>query len=909
MSRFEPRISGLRRILRPRERSIQSDVDDEIAFHIESRVRDLMAHGESERDARRIAASWFGDVYASRLELAAVDRRRRRRQGFAQQIDAIAQDFRHAVRALRRSPAFSAAAIATITIGIAAATVVFVVVDGILLRPLPYRDPARLVGAWFDMPKIGLTHVPQAASTYFTLRDQSRTIEGIGIYDVQESNVSDRGSPSAAQHVITAFCTASLFTVLGVPPLRGRLFSDAEDRPDGTPVVLISESMWRTHFGGDRAIVGRKLDIDGVAREVVGVMPVSFRFPTSDTQLWLPLGLDPVNPPAAAFNYPAVARLRSGATIAAAEREFAGLLPRVAERYPSFVPGITTRAIMEQTRPEPRVIPLREDTTGAIAGTLWLIAAAAGMLLLVTCVTVANLSLVRFDARQRELAVREAIGAGVSRVVRLLASESGVLAGVAGMVGLALAWAMVRALVGFGPADVPRLAEIGIDWRIAAFAAAVAVLNALGSSLIPALRIGRGGVALREAARGGTASRWQHRVRGVLVAAQVALSVAVLAGSGLLFRSFQHLRAVRLGFVPDHVATYWVSLPPARYPDRAAVARFFAELVRRVEQVPGVQSVGVTSRLPLVERGINQNPLYPEGAETDDKKLPPLQLFSTVGGDYFRTLHIPTLAGRTFEPMERQRFGEAVISRHTAQLFWNDSTGNAAIGKRFRSLPTGSLYTVIGVVADAQDTSLALRPSPTVYFPEVVRQDSLTRQIARTMAVVARTSADPAAIAPLIERAARELDPTLPTFAAQPMTDVVRASTARLAFVTLVLGAAALITLVLGGVGLYGIMAYAVTLRRREIGIRIALGASPRGVAAATARGGVMLTAIGVAAGVVVFALGARLIRTLLFGVAPWDPVAIGGAAAVLMAIALLASWGPARRAARVNPVDALRAD
>jgi len=906
---LEPRFPGLRRFLRLRDRSVQAEVDDEIAFYMESRVRDLVARGEPESNARRMAAAQFGDVYEARLELAAVDRRRRRRRRLAGAFDAVGQDLRHAARSLRRSPAFTGAAIATLTVGIGAATAVFAVVDGVLLRPLPYRDPSRLVAAWYDMPKINLAHVPQAAATYLTYRDLARTLDGIGIYVEQETNVADRTSPNDSQRMRTTVCTSTLLSVLGASPLRGRVFTEVDDRPQAAPVVLISESVWRSQFGGDPSIVGRRLDVDGVAREVVGIMPRSFRFPSGETQVWVPLGLDPNKLPANAFNYNAVARLAPGASVAAAERELARLLPRVAERFPDFVPGITTRAIMDQARPQPRVIPLLEDTTGAVAGTLGLVAAAAVLLLLVTCVNVANLSLVRFDARQRELAVREAIGAGTARVVRYLASESLELAGFAGLLGLLLGWCLVRALVTFGPTDVPRLAEIALDWQAAAFAAAAALLSAIGCCLIPAFRVGRRRVSFRETTRGGTASRWQHRVRGGLVAAQVAFSVAVLAGSGLLFRSFQRLHAVRLGFDPDHVATYWVSLPPARYAERADVARYFATLARRVAQVPGVQSVGVTSRLPLEQRGINQNPFYPDGTEKSDKKLPPLQLFTTIGGDYFRTLRIPLLTGRTFEPMETQRFGEAIISRRTAELFWKDSSGAAAVGQHFRALPNGPPYTVIGVVADVQDTSLAIASSPTVYFPEVVRQDSLTRQIARTMAVVARTTSDPAKIAPLIERAAREIDPTLPTYGGQTMSEALRASTARLAFVALLLASAALITLVLGGVGLYGVMAYAVALRQREIGIRIALGASPQGVAAATTRGGMALTAIGVAAGVVLFGFSARLVRTLLFGVAPWDPVAIGGAAAVLMAIALLASWGPARRAARVNPVDALRAD
>jgi predicted permease len=905
----EPRIPGVRRILRLGERSVERDVDDEIAFHIESRVRALMARGEPEASARRIAASQFGDIDESRRELTAVDRRRRRRERIRQRIDSIAQDLRHAVRSLERSPSFTLAAIATLTIGIGAASAVFTVVDSVLLRPLPYREPERLVGAWFEMPAIGLSHVQQAAATFLTYRAESRTISGIGIYDVEEANVAERNSPSGAQRVSTALCTASLFTVLGVSPVRGRLFGESDDHPGAEPVVLISETIWRARFGADPSIVGRMLDVDGVAHQVIGVMPKSFRFPSAQTALWRPLAMDTVSLPATAFSYSAIARLAPGATIATAEQEFRELLPRVAERHPNFVPGITTRAIMDQARPQPHLIPLREDMTGAIAGTLWLVSTAAGLLLLVTCVNVANLSLVRFDARRRELAVREAIGAGPTRVVRYLASESVALAGAAGAIGLALAWLLVRSLVTMGPTDLPRLSEIAIGWRSAAFAVAAAVVNAVGCVLIPAVRVARGWVALREAARGGTASRWQHRVRGVLVAAQVALSVAMLAGSALLFRSFQRLHAVKLGFDPDHVATYWVSLPPARYPQRADVARFYASLVRRVAAVPGVQGVGVTSRLPLIGRGINQNPFYPEGAEIYDKQLPPLHLFTSVGGDYFRTLRIPLVAGRGFDAMETQRSGEAIISRRTAQIFWHDSTGATAVGKRFRALPTGPLYTIVGVVADIRDTSLALSPAPTVYFPEVVRQDSLTRQIARTMAVVVRTASDPQAIAPFIERASRELDPTLPTFGGQSMTDALRASTARLAFVTLVLASAALLTLLLGGVGLYGVMAYAVTLRRREIGIRIALGASPRGVAAATTVSGVTLTAIGVAAGVFLFAVGARLIRTLLFDVAPWDPVALGGAAGVLLAIALVASWAPARRAARVDPADALRAD
>jgi predicted permease len=758
-----------------------------------------------------------------------------------------------------------------------------------------------------------MTHGQMAAITYWTYQTQAHTIEGIGIYDEGAANVAFEGSSAGApQRVTTALSSASLFSVLGVAPIRGRFFTEAEDRPGAAPVMLISDGMWRTQFGSDPKIIGHALVVDDVRREIVGVMPPSFRFPTAETELWIPLGLDRVNPPARAFAYNSVARLKPGVTVADAQRDFAAVLPRVVGLFPNFVPGITTKMMLEQVKPRPVLTPMRDDITGGIAGTLWMMAGAAGLLLLVACANVANLTLVRADARQRELAVRAALGAGRSRIVRYYVSESAALAGAAGILGLAAAWIVVRILVTRGPADIPRLAELGIDSRAVLFVVALTALTAAACSVIPALRIGRGsggGLALREGSRGGTAGRGQHRVRSALVAAQIALCLVVLAGSGLLVRSFESLHAVRPGFDPEHVATLWISLPRPRYSRDIDVVRVYSTLIDRVAQLPGVKSVGVTSRLPLTSRGLNPNPLYPEDQPIYETTLPPLQVFTTVGGEYFRTMGIPLLAGKLFDRMDTQREGDAIISSRTAEFFWKDPTGVAAIGKRFRALPRGPWFTVVGVVGNTRDTTLAAPPPPIVYFPEVVQSDAPIKKPTRTMALVIRTSGEPTSIIPAVQRLVREIDPTLPTFDVRPMSDALRASTARLAFTILILAAAAVVTLTLGAVGLYGVMAYVVTLRRRELGIRIALGASPQAVAAATTRQGVALTSVGVAGGFVLFTGAARFMRTFLFGVAPWDPLTVVGATLTLLVVATLASWIPARRAGQVDPAEALRSE
>ncbi|HEV8148897.1 MAG TPA: ABC transporter permease [Gemmatimonadales bacterium] len=827
---------------------------------------------------------------------------------------AVFQSLRFAIRSLRRSPAFTLTATLTLVIGIGASVAIFAILNGVLLRRLPYGNPERLVGAWHDLPPLSLTHTQQMAATYFTYRKHARSIEDIGVYQEGALNLAAPGSPNP-RRVGAAWVSASLIPLLQVPPLRGRSFSDAEDLPKGPDVALISEGLWRAGFGGDPQIIGRSVELNGRTRQIIGVMPRRFRFPSVETEVWIPLALDPSSP-GGGFNYNAIARLKPGVGVETAERDFAAVLPRIVDLGVELAPGISMQMLLDQTKPKPVLVPLREVMVGSFARTWWTVAAAAGLVLLVACFNVANLILVRADGRQRELAVREALGAGRGRVVAHFLAESATLALLACAGGLALAWAAVRALVASGASGadavfIPRLAELSIDPAAVGFTLAIGVLVALVCGLLPALRLGRGSLetALREGGRGGTAGRTQHRVRGALVAGQIALALVVLAASGLLLRTYGRLSAVTPGFEARNVATFWLSTPRARYATPAATTRFYIQLAERAAALPGVGAVGLTSRLPLETEGMNANPYYAEGDPSNLTRVPPLQIFTTVDDGYFRAMGIPLLAGRGFEPLNRQRWDEAIISRGTAQQFYHDSTGRAAIGKRFRELPGTPWLTVVGVVGDVRDTALSAPPGGVVYFPNVASGDTLYDKSERTMALVVRSAGNPATIVAAVQRVVRELDPTLPTFGVRSMTAVLSGSMARLSLTIVILGAAAVATLLLGAVGLYGIMTYLVTLRTREVGVRIALGAEPRTVAVMFTRQGLVLTAIGVSAGLGLFLLLARFLRGLLFGVAPSDPVTLAGASLLLLSIATLASWIPARRASRVDPARTLRSE
>lgn len=822
----------------------------------------------------------------------------------------LRQNVLYASRSLARAPLFSAAVIITLTIGIGAAAAIFAVINAVLLRPLPYENPDRLVGAWFDMPPLSMTHAQQTSGTYRTFKRFAHSIDGMALYQEGSLNVADPDGRAEPARISVSWMTAEAIPLLGVRPIVGRPFSEAEDAPKAPAVVVISERLRHTRFAGTNPL-GKKLVIDGTLTEIIGVMPERFRFPAAHTDLWLPMKLDPDELYAGGFNYGSFARLKPGVTLEAAQRDFASVLPRVVDVSPNLAPGITTQMLLDQAKPVPHLVPMRDDVIGDSARTLWMVGAMALLVLLVTCANVANLLLVRADARHRELSVRAALGAGRTRVLAHFLTESGLLAAASAVLGLAVAVVATRLLVSSGPSGIPRLAEVRVSGGVVAFTFGVATVVALACSAFPAFRFLRGDPlsGLRDGGRGGTAGGRRQRTRSALVVAQVAFALVVLAASGLLLRSFQRLHAVRPGFDADGVATLWIAVPSIRYPGDSNIVRFYTELTSRVAQLPGVRNVGITSRLPLGTEGQNQNPFYVEGDAQYKTKIPPLEIYETVDSGYFRAMGIPLIAGRGFDAIARQRPDEALISLETAKAFFHDSSGQAALNRRFQELPNGPWHTVIGVVGSVRDTALAGSPVRAVYVPETVKGDTVDGQLKRTMAIVVRTRADVAATTRAIQRVIREMDPTLPTFGVRSMRQNLDASMALLSFTMVVLGVAAAVTLVLGMIGLYGVIAYVVALRTRELGVRIALGAQPGAVAAMVTTQGLALCGAGIVAGLVLVLAGGRLLRNLLFEVAPTDPLTLGATIAVLAVFALLASWIPARRAAQVNPAEALRAD
>ncbi|HSC31756.1 MAG TPA: ABC transporter permease [Gemmatimonadaceae bacterium] len=888
---------------------IAQDVDDELRFHTTMRVKEYMARGMSEADARRAVAERLGDMNAAKSECIELSETRERNARNTAFLDAFLGDLRYALRVLRVRPGFTAAVVVTLGLGIGAATAIFGVVNAILLRPLPYPDANRLVAIVNDMPSLSATHNPQSIGTYLTFQRYAHTLARIALYEAVSANVSDAEGRSDPVRLNAARATASLFPTLEVAPMRGRPYTEAEDVQRGPNVVVISERLWRTRFGADPHIMSRTIVVDGKRSDIVGVMPKTFDFPRADVDLWLPLRVDP-NVAMGGFAFDAVARLASTATPESAARELAHLLPRVPEITPDLQPGgMPMATILEQAKPVPRVIPLREDMVGGAARALWVVAAAALLVLLVTCANVTNLYLVRADARRRELAVRTALGAGRGRVLAHFFAESLVLSVGAVALGILFAALILHYLVAHGPAQLPRLAEVRLDGAAILFALATSALVAIGCSTIPALRaLGGNPLAdLRESTRAGSLGGRRQRTRNLLVAGQVALAMLVLSASTLLARSFSRLHAVQPGFDPHGVAELWLSLPPARYPSDSDLARFSTRLADAMSQVPGVEKATVAAHLPFVDQGVNLNPVYVESAVSNAGEIPPAALYVAVDSAYFGTLRIPFIAGHNFDANPDARRNEAIITREAARVFFYDATGRAAINKRFRKLPDGPWHTIVGVLGDIRDSSLAAGPTRVVYLPIAAGGD--LDQIARSWGVAARTRGDPATVTRAMVVALHTLDPLLPAYLVQPMGATLAASTAQLSFTVVILGVAAAMTLVLGMVGLYGVLAYVVMLRTRELGLRIALGAQPRSIARMITAQGLALAGAGIVIGMLILVFSARLMRSLLFGVGPTDPESLLVTAALLLACTMLSCWLPARRAARLDPLVALGAE
>jgi predicted permease len=806
---------------------------------------------------------------------------------------------------MRRSPGFLLLAVLTLAVGIGANVAIFTVVNAVLIRPLPYPQPEDLVMVWHTAPGLKMERFEHSDATYVLYRKHNRVFEDLGIYWEGSATLTGGEAP---ERVGAAGLTASALTVLRVPPILGRSFQEADERPGAERVALLSHGLWRRRFDGDPQAIGRTLRVDGETRRVVGVMPEGFRFPSAEAELWLPMTLDLARLEAGNFNYAAVARMRPGVPPARAARELSALVWRIPEEFPD---ARIDRGMIESAKLAVLVDPLREMVVGDVARILWVLLGSVGCILLIACANVANLFLVRAESRQREVAVRNALGATRGAVARLFLGESLALSVFGGILGLALAAAGVRLLVSLRPQGIPRLEEIGVDAVVLAFTLLLSLLAGLLTGGLAALRYGAPELApaLKEGGRGDTSGRARHRARNALVTAQMALALVLLVGCGLMVKSFWRLRAVDPGFDPRGVLTLHLDLPETEYRDSFANARFVRQLLEKVRAVPGVVSAGTITHLPL--GGGNSN----SGYSFADFPLPPGQVPPILGTrfaspGYFETMGIRRIEGRLFDRIDpTRRSQEVVVSEALARRFW---PGQSALGRRLTQglAEDGRWFTIIGVVGSTRDIGLKEKPYETVYFPLLRLEpgdDDGDEWVPRNFTLVIKGRVDPAALAAPVRRAIWSLDPNLPLAQMRPMEEVVERSMARTSFTMLLLVIAAAVALLLGTVGIYGVNSYVVSQRTREIGVRMALGAGRRDISRMVLRQGFLLAAAGIAIGLAGALLVTRLMLALLYDVSPRDPATFAAVPALLALVALFASWLPARRAATVEPLEAIR--
>jgi putative ABC transport system permease protein len=822
-------------------------------------------------------------------------------------VTSILPSLRPLARGLRKNPSFFLIAVLTLAVGIGANAAIFSVVDAVLIRPLPYPQPERLVAVWHTAPGLNMTQFEQSDATYLLYRRHNRTLQDLGIYDYSAVTLTGGQEP---ERVTSAGATASLFSVLRAPAAVGRRLLATDERPGAEPVVVLSHGLWRRRFGADPKAVGTLLRIDGVARRVVGVMPAGFHFPTADTELWLPFTLDPAHLSAGNFNYEAVARLRPGVAPRQAARELSALVWRLPEASAASDP--ITRGMIQQARLAVLVHPLRDDLVGQVARTLWVLLGSVGLILLIACANVANLFLVRAEARQREMAVRTALGATRRDVFRLFLSESLALSLSGAAIGLALAALGVRALLALRPQGIPRLEEIGVDLRVVGFGVLLALFSGLLVGLFAALRFGAPELmpALKEGGRGGAAGRARHRARKLLVVAQVALALVLLVGAGLMVKSFWRLQAVDPGIAPRGVLTVRLDLPDTDYPTAATTARFVRQLLERVRALPGVAAAGTVDILPLGGGNSNSGILIEDFPLPPDA-VPPILACRYVSPGYFETMRIPLLAGRTFDAIDPGRRSDTVVvSAALAHRFWHDQS---PLGKRLvpgLKEKDSRWYTIVGVVGSVRDLGLERPLTAAIYFPVHHlggRAGDRDPAAPRNFTLVVRGRVEPLALVPPVRAAVRALDPNLPLSRVRPMAEVVARSMVRTSFTMLLLVIAACVALLLGAVGIYGVISYVVSQRTGEIGVRMALGARRRDIARMVLGEGLLVSLAGIALGLAGALAITRLLVALLFEVSPTDPATFVAVPAVLAAVALFASYLPAQRAAEVEPLAAIR--
>jgi predicted permease len=810
-----------------------------------------------------------------------------------------------------RSTSFTIVAVATLAIGIGATTAVFSVVDGVLLKPLPYRDSDRLVALSHDAPGApGLTAVAgglqMSVSMLVAYREHNRSFDNVGLWGLGIGNVTGRGEP---EQIDLATVSGQTLAVFGTPPLLGRWIEERDEDRSNPPVAVLSYGYWQARFGGDPNALGEQIEIDSVLTEIVGVMPRGFRFGDAEADVIGALRFDRptlIPPP---FNFNGVAHLSPNVTIEQANADIERMLPIWLDMFP-FQGGQSGAQIYRDTwRIAPALTTLKADVIGTVGNSLWVVLAMIGIVLVIASANVTNLFLVRSEAKARELEVRAALGAGSWRIARSMLAESLLLAAVAGVVGVALAYGALQMLLVLAPQQLPRLAEIALDARSLAFAWLVTLAAGAAISIAPVLRAARARLSTSlRAARGTSAGRAQHRAQNALVVGQVALALVLLVSSGLMIRTFEALRSVEPGFAaPESLQTFRVVAP--NQPDARNILVEQRAIVAALESIPGVTSVGFTSALPLDEVVPAWNGIAVEGGNADLESS--LRVYNYMSPGYLETMGIGVVAGRdlTWADLEETRPVTLVSAGLAREVF---GSPEAALGRRIRGAQGSSWREIVGVVEDVRSHGLESGPPTTVYWPSMMADFFINVPlfIQRGVAFTVRSPlAGTAGLTRQIEQAVWSVNPDLPMASVRTMQDFYGRSLARTSFTLVMLVLAAGAALVLGVVGLFGVLSYVVSTRRREIAIRFALGARTSDVQGRVVRQGVVLAGTGVAIGLVAAAGVTRLMTSLLYEVQAVDPLTYAAVAAGLIAVAALASYLPARRASTVDPAESLAAE
>jgi putative ABC transport system permease protein len=879
-----------------RREAREAELERELRDHLDLEAEEQQEAGLSPEEAAYAARRALGNTVRIKEDV-------RMAWGF-QWLETLLQDLRYGLRQLRRDPGFTVVAVLTLALGIGANTAIFSVVNGVLLKPLPYPHPEELVAVWLTAPGLHIDDLNPSPADYVIYREQNRTFQDIGLYMGNSKNVTGLAEP---EHVAGLDVTDGLLSILGVTPILGRSFTRADDIPGSAKTVILSYGYWQRKFGGDRSVIGKTINVDGDLRQIIGVLPRDFHFGGSDVALLVPVQFDRSKMFLGNYSWESVARHKPGVALEQASADVARMLPIVMRSFPP-PPGYSLN-LFTGARVGPNLRTLKQDVVGDVGKVLWVLMGGIGLVLLIACANVANLLLVRAEGRQQELAIRAALGASRGRIAAGLLLESFILALCGSALGLALAYAALRALVAMAPTGLPRLNEIGVDLTVVLFTFVVSLAASLLFGSVPVLKYAGASLAgrLREGGRSMSEGRERQRARGALVIVQVALALVLLISSGLMIRTFRALTKVDPGFVaPAGLQTFRVGIPETEVKEPEQVVHKQAEMLDKIQSITGVSSAAFSMSVPM--DGINSgNPILAKDRAEAPGGLP-IRQYRFIAPGFFKTLGMPLLAGRDLTWSDiYNKVPVAIVSARLARECWGDPAH--ALGKEIRSTTKDDWREIIGVVGDTHDDGMDKEPPSSVYWPILAAHfQSNDMDVQRYVTFSIRSPrAGSASFMSEIEKAVWSVDPNLPLAEVHTLDYYYSRSMARTSFTLVMLAAAGGMALLLGIIGLYGVIAYSVSQRTHEIGIRVALGAQKNDVFKLVVGQGMILAMIGVAIGIVSAFGVTRFLAGLLFGVKPTDPLTFLSVALVLTAVALLASYIPARRATTVDPMTALR--